>query len=187
MLADSYAAADLNDIGVHILRSGLVHSLRMRLRAQEWIRRHPEITRGGHRRADRRGRDDAQRDHAAAATSGRRQPLSLRVRLGGGRGRPQAGLRLVDAERTPASRSARSARRRRANWPPSCSPSTRCTPASPKRRSSSCPTRSCRTCPSRARTCPRTGRGSTSRTSRRRTRSCTGCCSSCSGRSGSAG
>jgi hypothetical protein len=44
VLADSYAAADLNDIGVHILRSGLVHSLRMRLRAQEWIRRHPEIT-----------------------------------------------------------------------------------------------------------------------------------------------
>jgi hypothetical protein len=43
VLADSYAAADLNDIGVHILRSGLVHSLRMRLRAQEWIRRHPEI------------------------------------------------------------------------------------------------------------------------------------------------
>ena len=43
-LAESYAAADLNDIGVHILRSGLVHSLRMRLRAQEWIRRHPEIT-----------------------------------------------------------------------------------------------------------------------------------------------
>ena len=37
-------SADLNDIGVHILRSGLVHSLRMRLRAQEWIRRHPEIT-----------------------------------------------------------------------------------------------------------------------------------------------
>lgn len=42
--ATAYAAADLNDIGVHILRSGLVHSLRMRLRAQEWIRRHPEIT-----------------------------------------------------------------------------------------------------------------------------------------------
>ena len=41
VLADSYASADLNDIGVHILRSGLVHSLRMRLRAQEWIRRHP--------------------------------------------------------------------------------------------------------------------------------------------------
>ena len=29
---------------MHILRSGLVHSLRMRLRAQEWFRRHPEIT-----------------------------------------------------------------------------------------------------------------------------------------------
>ncbi len=43
VLAESYHAADLNDIGVHILRSGLVHSLRMRLRAQEWIRRHPEI------------------------------------------------------------------------------------------------------------------------------------------------
>ena len=44
VLADSYATADLNAVGVHILRSGLVHSLRMRLRAQEWIRRHPEIT-----------------------------------------------------------------------------------------------------------------------------------------------
>ncbi|WP_255729045.1 sulfotransferase [Mycolicibacterium sp. OfavD-34-C] len=44
VLADSYSDAPLNDIGVHILRSGLVHSLRMRLRAQEWIRRHPEIT-----------------------------------------------------------------------------------------------------------------------------------------------
>jgi hypothetical protein len=45
VLADSYSTCDLNDVGVHILRSGLVHSLRMRLRAQEWIRRHPEITR----------------------------------------------------------------------------------------------------------------------------------------------
>lgn len=48
VLLDDYARAaargDLNDIGVHILRSGIVHSLRMRLRAQEWIRRHPEIT-----------------------------------------------------------------------------------------------------------------------------------------------
>jgi hypothetical protein len=43
-LSESYAAADLNDIGRYILRSGIVHSLRMRLRAQEWIRRHPEIT-----------------------------------------------------------------------------------------------------------------------------------------------
>lgn len=43
VLAESYGDANLNEIGVHILRSGLVHSLRMRLRAQEWIRRHPEI------------------------------------------------------------------------------------------------------------------------------------------------
>lgn len=43
VLLDDYAAADLNEIGVHILRAGIVHSLRMRLRAQEWIRRHPEI------------------------------------------------------------------------------------------------------------------------------------------------
>jgi hypothetical protein len=42
LLAD-YASADLNPVGVHILRSGIVHSLRMRLRAQEWIRRNPEI------------------------------------------------------------------------------------------------------------------------------------------------
>lgn len=35
--------ADLNAVGTHILRSGIVHSLRMRLRAQEWVRRHPEI------------------------------------------------------------------------------------------------------------------------------------------------
>jgi hypothetical protein len=43
VLLDDYSAADLNVVGVHILRSGIVHSLRMRLRAQEWIRRHPEI------------------------------------------------------------------------------------------------------------------------------------------------
>ena len=43
-LLDSYAAAELNDIGVYILRSGILHSLRMRLRAQEWIRRNPAIT-----------------------------------------------------------------------------------------------------------------------------------------------
>jgi Sulfotransferase family len=42
LLAD-YARAELNAIGTHILRSGIVHSLRMRLRAQEWMRRHPEI------------------------------------------------------------------------------------------------------------------------------------------------
>lgn len=44
VLTESYSAADLSDIGAHILRSGLVHSLRMRVRAQEWMRRHPEIT-----------------------------------------------------------------------------------------------------------------------------------------------
>ncbi|OBK18998.1 sulfotransferase family protein [Mycobacterium asiaticum] len=43
MLLADYARADLNPIGVHILRSGIVHSLRMRLRTQEWFRRHPEI------------------------------------------------------------------------------------------------------------------------------------------------
>lgn len=43
VLLRDYARADLNAIGTHILRSGIVHSLRMRLRTQEWIRRHPEI------------------------------------------------------------------------------------------------------------------------------------------------
>ncbi len=43
VLLDDYAAADLNVIGVHILRAGIVHGLRMRLRTQEWVRRHPEI------------------------------------------------------------------------------------------------------------------------------------------------
>lgn len=43
VLLDDYPGAGLNAIGEHILRSGIVHSLRMRLRTQEWIRRHPEI------------------------------------------------------------------------------------------------------------------------------------------------
>ncbi|CPR06944.1 putative sulfotransferase [Mycobacterium bohemicum DSM 44277] len=43
VLLDDYARAELNAIGTHILRSGIVHSLRMRLRTQEWIRRHPDI------------------------------------------------------------------------------------------------------------------------------------------------
>lgn len=43
VLLRDYARTDLNAIGAHILRSGIVHSLRMRLRTQEWIRRHPEI------------------------------------------------------------------------------------------------------------------------------------------------
>lgn len=43
VLLTDYERADLSAIGTHILRSGIVHSLRMRLRTQEWIRRHPEI------------------------------------------------------------------------------------------------------------------------------------------------
>lgn len=43
VLLESYAAAPLNAMGQHLLRSGTVHSLRMRLRAQEWFRRHPDI------------------------------------------------------------------------------------------------------------------------------------------------
>lgn len=43
VLLDSYAGAGLHDVGAFVVRGGLVHSLRMRLRAQEWFRRHPEI------------------------------------------------------------------------------------------------------------------------------------------------
>jgi hypothetical protein len=43
ILLDSYRDAGLNDVGAFILRQGMVHSLRMRLRAQEWFRQHPEI------------------------------------------------------------------------------------------------------------------------------------------------
>lgn len=43
VLLESYQAAPLNELGTHILRSGVVHSLAMRLRATEWFRRHPEI------------------------------------------------------------------------------------------------------------------------------------------------
>ena len=43
VLLDSYRGAGLNDVGAFILRQGVVHSLRMRLRAREWVRRHPEI------------------------------------------------------------------------------------------------------------------------------------------------
>ncbi|HEX5144824.1 MAG TPA: sulfotransferase [Mycobacterium sp.] len=43
VLLDDYPGAALSEIGEHILRSGIVHSLRMRLRTQEWIRRYPEI------------------------------------------------------------------------------------------------------------------------------------------------
>lgn len=43
VLVADYPGAGLSDLGAHIVRSGLVHSLRMRLRATEWRRRHPEI------------------------------------------------------------------------------------------------------------------------------------------------
>jgi hypothetical protein len=43
VLLDAYAGAGLNETGAHLLRGGTVHSLRMRLRATEWFRRHPEI------------------------------------------------------------------------------------------------------------------------------------------------
>ena len=45
--------------------------------------------RRGNPSADRGGRHDEKRDHTAAATSCRRQPLSLCVRVGGGGGRPR--------------------------------------------------------------------------------------------------
>jgi hypothetical protein len=43
VLLEAYAGAGLNEMGAHLLRGGAVHSLRMRMRAQEWFRRHPEI------------------------------------------------------------------------------------------------------------------------------------------------
>lgn len=43
VLAEDYLGAGLSELGAHIVRGGLVHHLRMRLRATEWRRRHPEI------------------------------------------------------------------------------------------------------------------------------------------------
>ncbi|KQW48630.1 sulfotransferase [Nocardioides sp. Root1257] len=43
VLLEAYAGAGLNETGAHLLRGGIVHSLRVRLRAQEWFRRRPEI------------------------------------------------------------------------------------------------------------------------------------------------
>ncbi|RNL81343.1 sulfotransferase family protein [Nocardioides marmorisolisilvae] len=43
VLTADYPGAGLSELGAHIIRSGLVHSLRMRLRATEWRRLHPEI------------------------------------------------------------------------------------------------------------------------------------------------
>ncbi|MDP3967494.1 MAG: sulfotransferase [Nocardioides sp.] len=42
-LLAAYAEADLSEGGLSVLRGGVVHALRMRLRSQEWFRRHPEI------------------------------------------------------------------------------------------------------------------------------------------------
>ncbi len=53
------------------------------------------------RRADRGGRHDAQWNDPAAATPRRRPPFSLRLRVGGGRGRAEARLPVVDAGRSP--------------------------------------------------------------------------------------
>ncbi len=43
VLLEAYGAADLSEIGSRILRGNVVQSLRMRLRTQEHLRRHPEI------------------------------------------------------------------------------------------------------------------------------------------------
>lgn len=43
VLAASYDAAGLSEVGRWLLRAGLVHSLRQRLRLQAWCDRHPEI------------------------------------------------------------------------------------------------------------------------------------------------
>lgn len=43
VLTADYPGARLSDLGAHIIRGGLVHNLRIRLRATEWRRRHPEI------------------------------------------------------------------------------------------------------------------------------------------------
>ncbi len=43
VLCAAYEAAPLSEVGRWILRAGLVHSLRMRLRVHEWVRRHPEV------------------------------------------------------------------------------------------------------------------------------------------------
>lgn len=43
VLAGDYPGTGLSELGSHIVRSGLVHNLRVRLRATEWRRQHPEI------------------------------------------------------------------------------------------------------------------------------------------------
>lgn len=43
VLTEDYLGANLSEMGTHIIHAGLLHHLRMRLRATEWRRRHPEI------------------------------------------------------------------------------------------------------------------------------------------------
>ncbi|GAA4709116.1 sulfotransferase [Nocardioides conyzicola] len=43
VLLEAYDEAGLTEMGAQLIRGGIVHSVRMRLRAQEWFRRHPEI------------------------------------------------------------------------------------------------------------------------------------------------
>ena len=168
-----------------ILGSGVVHSLRIRLRAQEWLRRHPEI-------ADevvddpvvvvgmmRSGTTLAQRLLAADPA------FQCALRLGGARGRAAAGPRLrghrpADRGRAGRARSRPAPRARPVRDPPDARAGGRGGDRLPRRR---VPLPRAR---SRARTCRRTAAGSTPRTSRRPTTTCTGCCSCCSGRSGSA-
>ena len=113
----------------------------------------PGDRRRGDRRPGRRRRDDAQRHDAGAAAAGRRPAVPLRARLGGPRGRAAARPR----PRRPRTRGSAGAGPRGADprsSRPTCSRSTRCTRWRPRRRSSSSPTRSSRTCPSRARDVP---------------------------------
>ena len=147
MLLDSYGDAGLNEVGTFILRSGVVHSLRMRLRAQEWVRRHPEIAdeviaapvvvvgmmRSGTTLVQRLLAAD---DRLHCAYGWEVQQVAPRLDWD-----PTAGGPADRSAPSPARSRPRSTRR-------TCSPSTRCTRARPRRRSSSSPTRSSRTSPS---------------------------------------
>lgn len=43
VLLEAYRGAGLHELGEKLRGGGVVHSLRIRLRAQAWISRHPEI------------------------------------------------------------------------------------------------------------------------------------------------
>ncbi len=159
MLLEAYAGAGLSDLGAMILGSGAVHSLRMRLRATEWFRRHPEIA-------------DEVVDDPIVVVGMMRSGTTLAQRLLAADPRfhcahgwevIEVAPRSTTTGRRPtrgslAGSSARSRRRRSRR---TCSQSIPCTRWRPRRRSSSSPTRSSPTCPNRARTCRRTGPGST--------------------------